>query len=162
MSSTYGRNSAQTSPRSVENIIMDHYSGWTELAKLRHLDTGAVTKTLERLFETDGLIPKVVCSDGGPQFCSEFVHWRQSWNIKPERSSPTVQQLCREGCWPKEDAFQEDTQQRRPRQSIAWLSQRSKGSRWVKPSQVDVGLPPMYPRAHNPSPLSTTEQWNKR
>ena len=68
-------------------VVVDRYSGWPEKVELGHLDTKAVTITLEKLFKTFG-IPEIVCLDGGQQFRSELREWCQGWDIKPEGSSP--------------------------------------------------------------------------
>ena len=68
-------------------VVVDRYSGWPEIVELRHLDTKAVTITLEKFFKTFG-IPEIVCLEGGQQFRSDFQKWCQGWDIKPESSSP--------------------------------------------------------------------------
>ena len=40
-------------------VVIDNYSGWSELAQLKHLDIEAVTDTLKGLFKTFGIPEKM-------------------------------------------------------------------------------------------------------
>ena len=48
-------------------VVLDRYSGWPEITELKNLETDAVTRALERLYDTFG-VPEVPHSNGGPQF----------------------------------------------------------------------------------------------
>ena len=55
-------------------VVMDKYSGWPEVTKLRFFDTNAVTDAFEKLIQTFG-IPERIRTNGGQQFRSEFKTW---------------------------------------------------------------------------------------
>ena len=53
-------------------VLADRYSGWPKVEQLTYLDTNAIIKTLEGIFETFG-IPERIRTDGGPQFRQDFA-----------------------------------------------------------------------------------------
>ena len=68
-------------------VLADRYSGWPEVVQLTYLDTNAIIKTLERIFETFG-IPERIRTDGGPQFRQDFANWCRELGIIHELTSP--------------------------------------------------------------------------
>ena len=55
-------------------VLADRYLGWPEVKKLAHLDTHAIVKVIERIFETFS-IPERIQTNEGPQFRGDFVSW---------------------------------------------------------------------------------------
>ena len=68
-------------------VLADRYSGWPEIAQLTHLDTHAIVKVLERIFETFG-IPERIRTNGGPQFRGKFASWCNKLGMVHEQTSP--------------------------------------------------------------------------
>ena len=65
----------------------DRFSGMVWADRLLSSSTSAVTKLLEKWFYDVGF-PKVIRTDGGPQFRGPFKEWCSSQNIIHEVSSP--------------------------------------------------------------------------
>ena len=57
-------------------LILDYVSKFPFIYKLHSLSTGTVINELKALFSENG-IPKVIISDGRPQFRSEFRNFAQ-------------------------------------------------------------------------------------
>ena len=68
-------------------VAVDRFSGWSNMAKLRNLDTSAVTSQMDE-WNCDFGKPQRLRTDGGPQFRSEFVKWCEDNGIVHELSSP--------------------------------------------------------------------------
>ena len=68
-------------------VIVDRFSGFPWVFKLRHLSTEDVLKCFRQVIRTFGA-PQKVRTDGGPQFRSEFVRFCDEWGIRHELSSP--------------------------------------------------------------------------
>ena len=68
-------------------LIVDYFSKFPFIRKLHILNTGTVISELKGLFSENG-IPKVIISDGGPQFRSEFRIFAQEWGFQHIQSSP--------------------------------------------------------------------------
>jgi hypothetical protein len=68
-------------------LMVDRFSGLPFCQKLRSTVTSSVTKVLLAWFCEWGF-PKVLRSDGGPQFRSEFKELCAKYNIEHELSSP--------------------------------------------------------------------------
>ena len=68
-------------------VVVDRFSGWPNVAKLKKLDTTAITDQLED-WHLDFGKPKRLRTDGGPQFRSQFIDWCESQGIVHEKSSP--------------------------------------------------------------------------
>jgi hypothetical protein len=68
-------------------LMVDRFSGLPFCQKLRSMVTSSVTKVLLAWFCEWGF-PKVLRSDGGPQFRSEFKEFCAKYNIEHELSSP--------------------------------------------------------------------------
>ena len=67
--------------------MVDKFSGYPFVHKLRSLTTSAVTKQLTAWFWDFGF-PEIIRSDGGPQFRSEFEAFCKANGIQKEISSP--------------------------------------------------------------------------
>ena len=67
-------------------ILVDRYSGWSQVKPLKKLDTAAIIDRLEKWFFDMGK-PERLRSDGGPQFRDEFKQWCASQGIIHELSS---------------------------------------------------------------------------
>ncbi|XP_059085528.1 uncharacterized protein K02A2.6-like [Tigriopus californicus] len=67
-------------------VMVDRFSGWPCVAHLSRMDTPAITSILNDWF-TDYGIPKILRSDGGPQFCTEFGEFCRGLNIVHELST---------------------------------------------------------------------------
>ena len=68
-------------------VLVDRFSGFPLVHKLRSLSTSSVTSALLNWFLLFGF-PKRLRSDGGPQFRSEFSDFCSSFGIEKETSSP--------------------------------------------------------------------------
>ena len=68
-------------------VLIDSFSGFPCVARLNSTTTLAVTNQLTRWFSDFGY-PKVLRSDGGPQFRSDFNSFCASLGIEKELSSP--------------------------------------------------------------------------
>ncbi|XP_064468401.1 uncharacterized protein K02A2.6-like [Ornithodoros turicata] len=69
-------------------VIVDYYSRFFELIKLKATTTTDVIRGLKPIFARFG-VPDVVRSDNGPQFASaEFRAFMKEWNILHRTSSP--------------------------------------------------------------------------
>ena len=68
-------------------LIVDYFSKFPFIRKLHGLSTGTVINELKGIFSENG-IPKVIISDGGPQFRSEFRNFAQEWGFQHIQSSP--------------------------------------------------------------------------
>ena len=90
-------------------IVVDYYSRWFEIRRLKDQSSARVISVLKELFSTHG-IPDIIVSDNGPQFSSDafrlftteydFVHVTSSpkyprANGKVERAVRTVKALLR-------------------------------------------------------------------
>ena len=67
-------------------LMVDRFSGWPFTKKLRKTDTGSIIKQL-RLWFWDFGYPRIVRSDGGPQFREEFKEFLHGINAKHEDTS---------------------------------------------------------------------------
>ena len=67
--------------------MVDRYSGWPFICKLKKTSTDAVTSQIMEWFHDFG-IAKIIRSDGGPQFRNTFNEFCEQHNIKHELSSP--------------------------------------------------------------------------
>ena len=67
--------------------MVDRFSGFPFVAALRSLTTRAILKTMTTWFYDFGF-PRVIRSDGGPQFRTEFEQYCRSNGITKELSSP--------------------------------------------------------------------------
>ena len=67
-------------------VMVDRYSGFPLVQRLRRTHTEAVTEVMRDWFLGYG-IPAVVRSDGGPQFRSEFKEFLDTFKIRHELSS---------------------------------------------------------------------------
>ena len=54
----------------VYMIIVDYYSRWFEIRRLKDQSSARVISVLKELFSTHG-IPDIIVSDNGPQFSSD-------------------------------------------------------------------------------------------
>ena len=54
-------------------VLANRYLGCPKVAQLTHLDTHAIVKVLERIFEAFG-IPERIRIDRGPQFRGDFAN----------------------------------------------------------------------------------------
>ena len=68
-------------------VMVDRYSGYTFVERLRKLSTDAIIDVLENWFLEYGY-PNVIRSDGGPQFRSKFNEFCEAKGITKETSSP--------------------------------------------------------------------------
>ena len=68
-------------------VLVDCYSGYPMVAKLNQLHTSAITDILSDWFAEFGY-PKIIRTDGGPQFRDEFNRFCEAHGIKKETSSP--------------------------------------------------------------------------
>ena len=68
-------------------VCFDQWSGYPMYQKMNSMTSLAVIKVLTSWFNTFGW-PNVIRSDGGPQFCSEFVQFCDENGIRHELSSP--------------------------------------------------------------------------
>lgn len=69
-------------------VIVDYFSHFPEVKKLKSTTTQSVVNTLKETFARYG-IPEVVRSDNGPQFSSrEFAQFAEKYQIKHITSSP--------------------------------------------------------------------------
>ena len=68
-------------------VIVDRYSGFPWVFKLRHLNTDAILECFRSVIRTFGA-PVKCRTDGGPQFRSGFVRFCDEWGIRHELSSP--------------------------------------------------------------------------
>ena len=90
-------------------IVVDYYSRWFEIRRLKDQSSARVISVLKELFSTHG-IPDIIVSDNGPQFSSDafrlftteydFVHVTSSpkyprANGEVERAVRTVKALLR-------------------------------------------------------------------
>ena len=67
-------------------ILVDRYSGFPFVERLRKVDTDAVTKILYKWMMDFGFT-KVLYTDNGPQFRDRFNDWCKKYNIRHELSS---------------------------------------------------------------------------
>ncbi|XP_011874086.1 PREDICTED: uncharacterized protein K02A2.6-like [Vollenhovia emeryi] len=69
-------------------LIVDSYSGFYDVVKLRTTTSESIMKILKHWFSLFG-IPKKLISDNGPQFASsEFKKFARQWNFEHVTSSP--------------------------------------------------------------------------
>ena len=68
-------------------VCIDQWSGYPMYQNMNSATPSAVIKVLIGWFKTLGLA-NVIRSNGGPQFCSEFVQFCDENGIKHELSSP--------------------------------------------------------------------------
>ena len=68
-------------------LLMDWFSGFPLLNRLSSLTLWSVIHKLNAWFQLFGY-PRIIRSDGGPQFHSEFSSYCDSFNINHEISSP--------------------------------------------------------------------------
>uniref|UniRef100_A0A147BN06 RNA-directed DNA polymerase n=1 Tax=Ixodes ricinus TaxID=34613 RepID=A0A147BN06_IXORI len=69
-------------------VVVDYFSRFFELVKLRTTTTKDITKALRPMFARFGT-PDVIRSDNGPQFASaDFKSFTRDWSIKHVTSSP--------------------------------------------------------------------------
>ena len=68
-------------------VIVDRFSGFPWVFKLRNLNTEAVLNCFRQVIRTFGA-PKTCRTDGGPQFRQPFVRFCEEWGIRHELSSP--------------------------------------------------------------------------
>ena len=70
-------------------VLVDRFSGWPMVKRLRSLNTKAITTILDKWFIDHGK-PVRLRSDGGPQFRSEFESWCKKEAINHELTSLTI------------------------------------------------------------------------
>lgn len=69
-------------------LVVDYYSKWVEIKKLKRQTSAYVVKQLKDIFTRLG-VPVVVMSDGGSNFTSkEFSDFARDWNFVHKTSSP--------------------------------------------------------------------------
>ena len=68
-------------------VIVDRFSGFPWVFKLRHLSTEDILRCFRQVIRTFGA-PVTCRTDGGPQFRSGFVRFCEEWGIRHELSSP--------------------------------------------------------------------------
>lgn len=68
-------------------VMVDRFSGMPFMHELKSLNTRAVTCQLLRWFQDFGF-PRVIRSDNGPQFRSDFTEFCKTHGIRHETSSP--------------------------------------------------------------------------
>ena len=68
-------------------VMVDRYSGFPFVERLKSLTTSNITKILKDWFNTFGW-PERIRTDNGPQYRSEFDEFCQEFNIIHENSSP--------------------------------------------------------------------------
>ena len=68
-------------------VMVDRYSGYPFVEKLRNTATSSVLWVLEGWFRTFGY-PQYIRTDGGPQFRTEFMHFCQEKGVVHKQSSP--------------------------------------------------------------------------
>jgi len=68
-------------------VVVDRYSGFPWVTKLGSLDTAAIIRTFQAIFNDFGY-PEHIRTDGGPQFREKFTRWCRENNIIHEQSSP--------------------------------------------------------------------------
>jgi hypothetical protein len=68
-------------------VAVDRFSGFPFVERLRRTSTSDVTKILLKWFMDWGF-PRVVRTDGGPQFRGEFKKFCSQWGVAHEVSSP--------------------------------------------------------------------------
>ena len=70
-------------------IVIDYYSKYFEIMRLNEpIDSPEVVKVMKKLFSRHG-IPKIVFSDGGPQFSAAFFgKFSKEWDFEHTFSSP--------------------------------------------------------------------------
>ena len=70
-------------------IVVDYYSRYWEIARLRNTTSTVVIQKLKKTFSRFG-IPEVPRSDNGPQFRSrKFAEFSKNWNFIQNTSSPS-------------------------------------------------------------------------
>lgn len=68
-------------------IVMDYYSRWLEIRKIKQKTSYAVIKKLKKIFSRFG-IPEVVVADNNPCGSLEFKKFASEWNFTIINSSP--------------------------------------------------------------------------
>ena len=68
-------------------ICVNRCSGYPMFAALNYTSPTSITKTLQSLFNILGW-PRSIRSDGGPQFCGEFLSFCEKFGIKHKLASP--------------------------------------------------------------------------
>ena len=78
--------------RSKFIVVVDYYSRYFEVERLRDTKTSTVTHKLKAIFARHG-IPVTVVSDNGPQYASaEFAQFAKGWGFQHVTSSPQYPQ----------------------------------------------------------------------
>ena len=68
--------------------VVDYYSRWFEIRRLKDQSSARVISVLKELFSTNG-IPDIIVSDNGPQFSSyTFRLFTTEYDFVPVTSSP--------------------------------------------------------------------------
>ena len=69
-------------------LIVDYYSKFIEVRKIKSLSSNSVIKKLKKVFRHQG-IPETIVSDNGPEFSSnEFKNFSKEWSFHHVTSSP--------------------------------------------------------------------------
>ena len=68
-------------------VMVDYFSNYPEVALLTTTTASSVINQVKSVFGRHG-IPRIVCSDNGPQFSAwEFAHFAKSWGFQHQTSS---------------------------------------------------------------------------
>ena len=77
-----------TSKESCYLVIVDYFSRYPEVIKLRTTTSASIIEAVKAVFSRHG-IPETVISDNGPQFSSkEFAKFASQYNFQHRTSSP--------------------------------------------------------------------------
>ena len=69
-------------------VMVDYYSNYPEIAAMENTSSNSVIKQIKSTFSRHG-IPRVVCTDNGPQFAaSVFTEFANTYGFIHETSSP--------------------------------------------------------------------------
>ncbi|CAI6377683.1 unnamed protein product [Macrosiphum euphorbiae] len=68
-------------------VIVDYYSKWFDLIKLKYKTASEIIKKSKQIFSTHG-IPKTFIADNMPFNSSEFITFSKTWNFTVVTSSP--------------------------------------------------------------------------
>ena len=69
-------------------VMVDYFSNYPEVALLTTTTASSVINQVKSVFGRHG-IPRIVCSDNGPQFSAwEFAQFAKSWGFQHQTSSP--------------------------------------------------------------------------
>ncbi|XP_050063224.1 uncharacterized protein K02A2.6-like [Aphis gossypii] len=65
-------------------VVIDYYSRWLEVVKLKSKTSGEVIKKLKKIFSRFG-IPKIIIADNNPFNSLEFKTFTKDWDVVEER-----------------------------------------------------------------------------